>query len=257
MKKTQITMLMLALFGMAFITSCGDDDDSAVLGSIEITVTGLDAGVNADITLIDENEMETPITGSTTLSDLALGIYTLEINAVEAGGTRFVSAEQEVTVNLTGEEGEAVTVEYAEFSSVNGIVGTWVSAGDDVASLLVTFFQVDSIVATFNSNQTYEVLQYAGGATAPLTLSGTYSQELSSEGAIWTITVDQTSPSSLTSEGIFEVNASANPNSMQYEIAQTSPDIGATAPTAAEGFGSTSGGALGETNIQVYQRRSF
>ena len=39
---------------------------------------------------------------------------------------------------------------------------------------------------------------------------------------------------------------------MQYEVAQTTPSIGATAPTADAGFGSTSGGALGTTNIQNF-----
>ena len=64
------------------------------------------------------------------------------------------------------------------------------------------------------------------------------------------ITVNQSSPAALTSEGIFEVTD----NTMKYEIVQTSPDISAVPPTAAAGFGSTNGGALGESNVQVYER---
>ena len=239
------------------MSSCGDDEDPTVLGGLNITVQGLPTGVNAAITVIDEDDMETIVTGSTNLADLPLGLYVIEIAAVDNNAARYVSADSEIQVNLSDADAEPVTITYAEFSSVNGIVGTWVSRGEDVAPLLVTFFQVDSIVATFNANQTYEVLQYAGGATAPLTLTGTYAQTLSSVGTIWTITVDQSAPSSLTSEGIFEVDPSGNPNSIRYEIAQTSPDIGATAPTPQAGFGSTSGGSVGDTNIQVYKRRSF
>ncbi|NQZ76912.1 MAG: hypothetical protein HRT61_12550 [Ekhidna sp.] len=257
MKKLRITLALLSAFGLVFMSSCGDDEDPAVLGGLNITVEGLPSGVNAAITVIDEDDMETMVTGSTTLADLPLGLYIIEIAAVDNSGARYVSADSEIQVNLSDADAEVVTITYAEFSSVNGIVGTWVSKGDDVAALLTTFFAVDSIVATFSANQTYEVLQYAGGAEAPLTLTGTYAQTLSSVGTIWTITVDQSAPSSLTSEGIFEVDPSENPNSMRYEIAQTSPDIGAIPPTPEAGFGSTSGGAVGDTNIQVYKRRSF
>jgi hypothetical protein len=128
-----------------------------------------------------------------------------------------------------------------------GIQGTWQSSGTDVAPLLVNLFQTDSIYAEFNTNNTYLVEQYSNGAA--LTLEGTYTQQEDANG-IWNITVNQTTPATLVSEGIFQVNG----NSMQYEIVQTSPDIGATPPTAAEGFGSTNGGALGVLNVQVYKR---
>jgi hypothetical protein len=40
---------------------------------------------------------------------------------------------------------------------------------------------------------------------------------------------------------------------MNYEVAQTEPQIaGVTPPTAQGGFGSTSGGAYGTTNVQKY-----
>jgi hypothetical protein len=52
--------------------------------------------------------------------------------------------------------------------------------------------------------------------------------------------------------GIFDISTATNPYTMQYEVAQTEPSIGATPPTAAAGFGSTNGGALGTFNIQKY-----
>lgn len=257
MKNVRLTFALLAFAGMMFLSSCGEDDDPAVTGSIAITIEGLPSGTLADITVINESNEETAVTESTELTDLTLGVYTIQIAAVDHLGSRYINAEEEVQVNVSDAAGESVTISYAESSTVNGMIGTWVSAGDDVAALLVTFFTVDSVVATFNANQTYEVLQYAGGSTTALTLSGTFSQSESSVAGIWEISVDQTSPSTLTSQGIFNVDASNNPNSAQYEIVQTSPDIGATAPTAVDGFGSSSGGAFGTTNIQTYRRRSF
>ena len=72
----------------------------------------------------------------------------------------------------------------------------------------------------------------------------------SGTGGIWNITVNQSSPSVLTSVGIFKVDG----DNMQYEVAQTEPNIGAIPPTAAGGFGSTNGGALGTQNVQKYVR---
>lgn len=129
-----------------------------------------------------------------------------------------------------------------------GAQGKWESSGSDVAPLLSLYFGVDSIYAEFNTDMTYMVEQYDTNGTK-LTLSGTYTQTKSTTDDIWTITVIQSSPSTLTSEGIFKVENST----MKYEIVQTEPDISAVPPTPTGGFGSTNGGALGTINIQVYQ----
>lgn len=130
-----------------------------------------------------------------------------------------------------------------------GVQGKWWSKGADVALLLKGApFNIDSIYAEFNTNMTYTVVSYSGGTG--LTLTGTYTQSASGVGDIWNITVQQSSPSVLTSVGIFEVVG----NNMTYEIVQTEPAIGAVPPTAAGGFGSTNGGALGTLNVQKYVR---
>ncbi|MBK7224379.1 MAG: hypothetical protein KAX53_02085 [Saprospiraceae bacterium] len=128
-----------------------------------------------------------------------------------------------------------------------GTHGKWKSA--PVAPILTSF--ADSIFATFNTNNTYTVDQWKGGTK--VVLSGTYTQAKSSVGNIYTIILNQTSPTVLTAEGIFEV-ASDN-KTMKYEVAQTSPAItGVTAPTPAGGIGSTSGGKFGDGNVQNYTR---
>ena len=128
-----------------------------------------------------------------------------------------------------------------------GVQGKWKSY--PVAPILANF--ADSIIAVFNTNNTYSVDQWSKGAKVILT--GTYAQTKSSVGNIYTIVLNQTTPTSLTAEGIFEV--AADNNTMKYEVAQTQPTItGVTAPTPAGGFGSTSGGAFGVINIQNYVR---
>lgn len=134
------------------------------------------------------------------------------------------------------------------------IVGTWVSQGDDVAPGLVSLGSVDSIFATFNEDQTYEVTTYAGGSDQPQDVSGTYVTDPEGDGGeVRAISLDQSAPA-LTAQGIFQVDG----NSMQYEVIQTTPDIGAIPPTAEAGFGSTvvGGQTTGETWIQNYVRVS-
>lgn len=128
--------------------------------------------------------------------------------------------------------------------------GNWVSY--DVSPLLAGL-GITSITADFNSDNTYVVTSTADGAST--VLEGTYvvSEDPNDEG-IYAITLNQSSPSSLTSEGILKVYE-ASPDSMWYEVAQTNPSItGVTPPTQEAGFGSTSSGAFGMTNIQKYNR---
>ena len=129
-----------------------------------------------------------------------------------------------------------------------GAQGTWKSF--PVAPILANF--ADSIVAEFKTDNTYAVAQWKGGSKVSLT--GTYIQTKSGVGNIWTIKLNQTTPTTLTAEGIFEVTDVDT--KMKYEIIQTEPAIGAGAPTAAGGFGSSTygGTALGAANIQNYVR---
>lgn len=151
-----------------------------------------------------------------------------------------------ITVSCKDEEATTTTPPVVEKV---GIQGEWASSGSNVAPILVALFGTDSIYANFETNMSYTVEQFDTNGTK-LTLSGVYTQTKSSEGDIYTIEVNQSSPAALVSEGIFEVSGST----MRYEIVQTSPDIGAIPPTPAGGFGSTNSGALGNINIQVYQK---
>ncbi len=137
--------------------------------------------------------------------------------------------------------------------TTDGIIGEWQSSGANVAVLLKTYFKVDSIYAKFNANNSYLVESYASGTKT--TYSGVFTQTKSTTGAIWTITLEQNTPTAVTSEGIFEITQNASIKTkytMKYEVVQTTPSIGATAPTPTAGFGSSSGGVLGTTNVQTF-----
>lgn len=135
------------------------------------------------------------------------------------------------------------------------LVGTWEAY--DISPVLLGLGYDDSLYVTFNDDNTYEVTSYVQGIA--LVLVGTYTDEKSANGNVYSISLNQTSmngaPTDITSQGIYEIYA-ASPDSMWYEVAQTNPEIaGVTAATAAAGFGSTSDGAFGMTNIQKYTRK--
>lgn len=137
------------------------------------------------------------------------------------------------------------------------IVGTWLCTGANVPyGLRVAPFKVVKITATFNANKSYTVVQVDSSNTST-TFTGTYSATASSykdtvsasatKGAtIYDIVANQSSPSTVTSTGIFAISGS----NMKYEIIQTTPALsGVSAPTAAGGFGST---MIGATKYAIY-----
>lgn len=131
------------------------------------------------------------------------------------------------------------------------IVNTWISEGAGVAPGLVATLKTVKITATFNANNTYTVVA-KDSSGAEVTYSGTYSVSENTGTTIRSITLNQTSPTSITSQGIYEVDSKGM---MRYEVIQTTPAItGFTAPVPSEGFGSTKylGTPLGATWVQGF-----
>ncbi|MFA6541029.1 MAG: hypothetical protein WCT99_05445 [Bacteroidota bacterium] len=136
------------------------------------------------------------------------------------------------------------------------IVGVWVSEGANVPyGLKVAPFKIIKIVATFNENKSYTVVQ-TDSANVQTTFTGTitYSESQYSDTAsasvtkgakIFDIVANQATPSVVTSTGIYAISGT----NMSYEIIQTSPALGVNPPTPAKGFGSTS---VGTTAYPIY-----
>ncbi len=136
-----------------------------------------------------------------------------------------------------------------------GIIGEWISSGSNVAPLLVTYFQVDSIYARFGEDNTIFVEQFNTGNTSGIpdvTYTSTFTMEKSGVGNIWNIVISQITPNAADVSGIYEIKT--DPEVLWYEVVQTSGTQNIP-PTAAAGFGSTNGGAFGDTNIQKFVRK--
>ncbi len=139
-------------------------------------------------------------------------------------------------------------------TEVDELVGTWISegAGQVASGLAAAPFRTKRITATFNENNTYLVVS-VDSTDAAVSFTGTWQTGLEAQGEIRSIVLEQTTPTSLTSTGIFQVEG----NTLTYEVLQTSPALdGFSAPTVAGGFGSTSylTYPLGQTWVQRYVR---
>ncbi|MBA4252073.1 MAG: hypothetical protein C0425_01585 [Chlorobiaceae bacterium] len=144
------------------------------------------------------------------------------------------------------------------------IVGTWVSEGMNIPlGLRMAPFRAKKIVATFNENKTYTAIQ-TDSANVNTTFTGTYqftestnTDTLSTTGTkgakIFSITLNQASPSAVIAQGVFAILGT----NMTYEVIQTTPALtGVSAPTAAGGFGSTTiAGARNPFFIQKYVKQ--
>ena len=144
--------------------------------------------------------------------------------------------------------------------AVDPIVGTWVSEGTNVApGLGGAPFNVSKIVATFNANKSYTVIQ-TDKSNVTTTFTGTYTNTASTStdastttgtlgATIYNIVANQATPSAVIATGIYAISTTK----MTYEVIQTSPALtGVSAPTAAGGFGSTT---IAGTKYAIYVQK--
>ena len=279
MKKQLFYAIVLVLGVTMFFAACNKDDEndlpeftSAIVSTdnTSITVTFSEAvyanddktgaldGTDFGLMFIASQEVEATFTVDHTAGE-SQAVINLSITS-NLNGDETIKITPADGSSIYDEDGEAMeaTTEIVTdpLAAQNlGIAGSWEAY--DISQVLVGLGYDDSLFVEFNMDQTYTVTSYINGIA--YVLEGTYIQEESGTGNIWNITLNQTEmngqPSEVTSQGIFEVYT-ASPDSMWYEVAQTNPEIsGVTPPTAEAGFGSTSGGAFGTTNIQKYYRQ--
>lgn len=134
----------------------------------------------------------------------------------------------------------------APTTTTDPIVGVWVSDGANVAYGLRAAFKAKKVVATFNENKTYTVVQ-TDSVNVNTTFTGTYTNTESTyldtlstsftKGAkLYTIVATQATPYAATATGIYVISSS----NMSYEVIQTAPPVANfSAPTVAGGLGST------------------
>ncbi len=250
MKTSKFFFLGLLSLGVAF-SSCSSDDDEP-------------AGTCSTPTdIIIDNATVSSVTLSWVSSGSAWTIEYGESGFTQGSGTQVAASANPYTINgleantnydfyvrNNCADGASGFSSVATFSTPTTLAGTWEAY--DVSPLLAGA-GITGITAKFTYNNKYRVDATTGGSD--LVFEGTYTVSQPNAEGIYAITLEQTDPEPVTSQGIFKVYV-ASPDSMWYEVAQTTPaQAGVTPPTQGAGFGSTSGGAYGNALVQKYTRQ--
>jgi hypothetical protein len=129
-------------------------------------------------------------------------------------------------------------------------LGTWLSADGNVAPLLASLLNIDSVRVTFNENLTVALAIHDTVTHQWTYNTGTYLVDPAGVNGVHAITTSYSSPA-YEQAGIVQVISDA-PDTLKLEVVQTVPDIGAVPRTPQTGFGSDP--LLLNTNIQIYVR---
>ena len=274
MKNRSLFWIAMILLGVMGFSSCSDEtvNQSPFFKSISLS----DDNKTVTVTFSEEVYANADKTGNLESSDFMVSIegvdfsyeithtagnMTMTIDLIITSiteGTEVVKVKPASATSVYDNEGLAMLdteeINSESISQDLGIIGNWYSSGDNVAPLLVTYFNVDSIYTEFKDDFTYLVEQYNTDNTSgvpDVTFTGTFVIEKSTVGEIWKIVLTQELPYAATAEGIFEIIL--NPEVLWYEVVQTSGTQNVP-PTPEAGFGSSNGGAFGTTNVQKFIR---
>ncbi|HAF27957.1 MAG TPA: hypothetical protein DCG75_02820 [Bacteroidales bacterium] len=264
MKNKSLFWITIILLGVLGFSSCSDEATNKSPFFESITLS--DDNKTATVTFSEPVYANIDETGNLENSDILVTItgvdFTYEVTHTAGATTMTI----DLTITSITEGTETVTVQAASATSIYdaegkamevtemitsaniaedlGIIGNWYSAGVNVAPLLVAYMSVDSIYAEFKDDYSYLVEQYNIGNTSgtpDINYTGTFVIEKSTIDEIWTIVLNQVTPSEGISEGIYEIKTS--PEVLWYEVALTTGTQNVP-PTPEGGFGSTNGGTL-------------
>ncbi len=109
MPRHRIHLLLSVAFGLT-VAGCGGGTTDPATGTLALAVSGLPAGVAADIDVSGPNGYHRQVGAAETLAGLALGTYTLVAAGVSADGTGYAASppSQSVTVSDGDAAGAAV-----------------------------------------------------------------------------------------------------------------------------------------------------
>lgn len=195
------------------------------------------------------------VANNNTQDGSGLGSFTSTISELEPNTTYYIRAY--ATNNAGTSYGNEVSVTTPTESY--GIEGKWFSSGDNIAEFINLFApmaglpSIDSIFIELKFDYTYQ-LEWFHQTELIREEQGIFIQQESGYGNIWNITLEPES-SSMIWQGIFEVFTTDVPFTALIEMVPVGEGLPFqfTPPTAANGFGSSSGpGMPGEWFIQTY-----
>jgi hypothetical protein len=223
--------LALVLFvALAFVGCDSDDPDPGTAPTAITDAAEVAAGQAVTINVLtNDTDAEGDALALTDVEDPTDGAVTFtadgEVTITPSYG--FAGTDQ-ITYTIEDTEGNAATGTI-NLSVIDAAVGSWLSEGDNLGTAFAEL-GFTSISVVFDADGGYIVTSDFAGT--PIVQSGVYTTSASSNGDIRTIRLEQSVPSALVAEGIYEVDG----DGLVYEAIDVSQG---TPPTAEGGFGSS------------------
>ena len=130
MPRHRIHLLLSLAFGLT-VAGCGGGTTDPATGSLALEVSGLPAGVAADIDVSGPNGYHRQVGAAETLGGLTLGTYTLVAADVSADGTGYAASPPSQSVTVSDGDAAGAAVAYTPLIpgtgslavAVNGLPG--------------------------------------------------------------------------------------------------------------------------------------
>jgi hypothetical protein len=142
----QIIFKCLFVFSLAGLTACPAAQPAATepsVGKLEVTISGLPTGTNANVTVTSVAGFSQTLTGTKTLADLTVGSYKVVAANVASGGTSYGA-------NVTGSPAAVTTGATSSVNVVYGALQTITGRLVNGAGQPITAASIASLNATLN-----------------------------------------------------------------------------------------------------------
>jgi hypothetical protein len=155
----RIVLKFLFLLSLAIVSACSQSS----VGNLEVKVSGLPTGTNPNVTVTSPGGFNQAVTlsGSTVISDLPVGAYTVAAKNVTAGSSTYAGIVTGSPANVTGGATSSVGVVYGALRTITGKVVNGVGQPLTAASLT-------------GSGTTLSVKLLGGTTTIPVDANGDF-----------------------------------------------------------------------------------
>lgn len=121
-KSLLLFLALAAVGGCGGSSGGGDSTPPPTTGSLQVTVSGLPNGVNANVTVTGPGSYSQAVTASTTLSNLTPGSYTVNASNVTSGAITYNATVTGSPATVVAGQTATATVGYV---SAGTPVGVW------------------------------------------------------------------------------------------------------------------------------------
>jgi len=199
MKFLRLRTVFAASMAVFALAACGKDDPvtpTPVNGSLTVTVSGLPAGTNGNVTVTGPSFTQA-VTSTTTISVVA-GTYTVSASSVTVGTTVYNATVSGSPVTVASAGTSSATVTYASVAPVNGTLTVTVAGLPTGTNAAVTVTGPNSFTQTLTATTSLQVVPGSYTIAGAQVTAGTARYNATVTGSPATVTSSTTTTATVT-----------------------------------------------------------